>query len=245
MNKTPRLSKSGIEYLDYQWGIFSGCRNWQNGICPIRNCWAKGIATRFSNIYPNGFEPTFYPEAIDSPKHLKKPSIIGVGWVGDVIGYSSPAVRITICDAIKSCPQHTFLLLTKNPEKLLEWDFPDNCWVGISATNNYTFLGDLQGIEAKVKFISFEPLLDWRDFPAQRKQLGFILQRIGIDWVILGAQTKPYKPPKREWVREIVDACVEAEIPYFLKDNLRKLFVDLDGGITKLRQEMPICQKPQ
>ena len=87
MNKTPRLSKSGIEYLDYMWGIFSGCQNLQKGVCSVKACWAKGLTSHFPKLYPRGFDPTYYPEAINSPMLLKKPSRIGVGWVGDVIGY--------------------------------------------------------------------------------------------------------------------------------------------------------------
>jgi len=262
MNKTPRLSKSGIEYLDYMWGIWSGCHNWHNGICGGGNefnCWAKSLATRFRKIYPNGFEPTYYHEAIDSPKHLKKPSRIGVGWVGEVIGYASPAVRIVICDAIKQCPQHTFLFLTKNPEKLCEWEFPDNCWVGVTATESDLFacaVNQLMNVKAKVKFVSIEPLLSWKklDISTWLKQ---------IDWVIIGAQT-PYSQktaPKIEWVREIVEACDKAGIPVFLKDNLNPMFAENDctlfkesrdtlfafkdfesGGKTRwhLRQEFPL-----
>lgn len=59
------------------------------------------------------------------------------------------------------------------------------------------------------------------------------LQEAGISWLIIGAQTKPYKPPKIEWVQEIVRAADKAGIPVFLKDNLSPLM----GG--NLRQEMP------
>lgn len=50
------------------------------------------------------------------------------------------------------------------------------------------------------------------------------LEEAGISWVILGSQTKPYKPPKVEWVAEIVRAADKAGIPIFLKDNLKPLF---------------------
>ena len=49
------------------------------------------------------------------------------------------------------------------------------------------------------------------------------LEDAGISWVIIGSQTKPYKPPKGLWVDEITEACKKASIPYFLKDNLRPL----------------------
>jgi len=231
MNKTPRLSKSGIEYLDYQWGIFSGCHNWQNGICPVQNCWAKGFATRFSNIYPNGFEPTFYPEAIDSPKHLKKPSIIGVGWVGDVIGYCNKvSERSMILQTILQCPQHTFLFLTKNPDRIISWgSFPDNCWVGVTATNPQMFYeaqAYLERVVAIVRYISLEPFLEriW----APQINAGI------LDWLIIGAQTNPYKPPNVEWVQRVVRACRMVGVPIFLKNNLEPI---LDG--RKLIQELP------
>ena len=250
MNKTPRLSKSGIEYLDYMWGIWSGCYNWRDGICKGFNCWAKGLATRFKNIYPNGFEPTFYPEALESPKYLKKPSRIGVGWVGDVIGYTSPSVRIAICDAIKHCPQHTFLFLTKNPEKLSEWDFPDNAWVGVTATDYGMFvdacgyLGALKH-EGKIKtaFVSIEPLLSWDSTDAGSFILSWLMMG-EIDQVIIGAQTNPLKIPPFAWVVEIVNAADKAGIPVFLKNNLNcceisdypELLNKEDGN---LRQEFP------
>ena len=107
MNRTPRLSKSGIEYLGYSWGIFSGCLNHLRGICggggKEFHCWAQGIAYRFPNHYPDGFNPHYYPEALDSPKHLKKPSIIGVSWVGDVIGYGLK-YKEQIFSTIRACP---------------------------------------------------------------------------------------------------------------------------------------------
>ena len=74
-----------------------------------------------------------------------------------------------------------------------------------------------------------------------------MMQLSGIKWVIIGAQTNPYKPPKIEWVEEIVEACDKVGIPVFLKDNLRPLLPAVSPFITNplrdfefnLRQEMP------
>ena len=165
MNNRPRLSKSGVEYLDYSWGVWSGCRNLETGICGVKACWAKGLTSHYPMLYPDGFNPHYYSEAIDSPKRLRKPSIISVGWVGDVIGYCDPQsiAKENIFKTIEQCPQHKFLFLTKNPEKLFTWGrFPDNCWVGVSATNQQQFdnaVEYLKEVKATVKYISFEPLL--------------------------------------------------------------------------------------
>ena len=241
--KKPRLSKSGVEYLDYSWGVWSGCRNLQAGICSVKACWAKGIALHYPKLYPYGFEPHYYHEAIESPMHLKKPSRISVGWVGDIIGYcdSSSVARESIIRTIQKCPQHTFLFLTKNPEKLHQWSpFPDNCWVGVSATDRKMFsmaCHYLNEVKAKVKYISFEPLLDWNTevFPLTMINQG--LWQGYIDWVIIGSQTKPYKPPKIEWVLDITEAAEKANIPVFWKDNLKPLMIDHFAGI--FRRNMP------
>lgn len=156
-----------------------------------------------------------------------------------------------VLQLIKAYPQHRFYLLTKQPQNLIKFSpFPDNCWVGVTATSREmldTAIAHLIAIEAKVKYISFEPLLDWRNFFfAGRFEQA--LKTASITWLIIGAQTKPYKPPEIEWVREIVEAADKAGIKVFLKDNLYlllhsepnfardKLRVGTSG---KLRQEMP------
>jgi len=67
-----------------------------------------------------------------------------------------------------------------------------------------------------------------------------------LDWLIIGAQTKPYKPPEIAWVREIVEAADQAGIPVFLKNNLLEM-VNYEAPETEFafnkegyfRQEMP------
>lgn len=151
-----------------------------------------------------------------------------------------------------------FYLLTKQPQNLIKWSpFPENCRVGVTATGLYSFINAhnyLISIEAKIKYISFEPLLSWGKCEEQHAcELDYIFKVFGdyphnvIDWVIIGAQTKPYKPPKIEWVREIVEACDKAGIPVFLKNNLKPLFQSLMrvpnmswwGNVFGLRQELP------
>ncbi|KKM95107.1 hypothetical protein LCGC14_1191450 [marine sediment metagenome] len=258
MNKMTRLSKSGVEYIDYSWGIFSGCHNLQEGICQVKACWAKSLSQRFTDIFPNGFEPTLYPEAISSPSQLKKPSIISVGWMGDIIGYCKRvSERSLIYQTILQNPQHKFLFLTKNPENLKSWSpFPDNAWVGVSATDTASYQDacvGLREVEAKVRFISFEPLLGaiytqiLNPIPPYYNPRG-----IPFDWVIIGQKTPASSAttPKIEWIKEIVGACDKAGIPVFMKNNLAPLLIQekdgnkyapiwANGGYGTLRQEFP------
>ena len=251
MNRTARLSKSDIEYLDYVWNFESGCTK------GCTACYAKKIATRFPGHYPNGFEPTLYPEAFTSPLRLKRPSTIGVCFMGDLFddaidpgGWQANAwtLRARIFNTIRLSPQHRFLFLTKQPQNLAKWSpFPDNCWVGVSVTDSSRFamsLAHLQDVKAKVKYISFEPLLG--PIRAQPFSLSWWLKFSGINWLIIGAQTKPTVRPDIGWVKEIVAAADAAGIPVFLKNSLRPLR-DKTGilltkdkeGYNTLRQEMP------
>jgi len=271
MNR-PRLSKSGIEYLDYAWNFYSGCLNGQNGVCPVgESCWAKKITERFKSHYPNGFEPTFYPKAFLSPLSLEKPSRIGVCFMGDLFGdWVDPdmdsgfvrapemphlTLRKIVFHAIGYCPQHTFLFLTKNPAGYLRWGkFPNNCWLGTSLTgleqDFYLRVKALQDIQATVKFISFEPLLTCIGLP-NRYPTEFLFAD-GISRVIIGSQTKPYRPPEVAWVKEIVEAADKAGAKVFLKENLRPLLYQERNGpwgrpplwaansSGNLRQELPV-----
>jgi protein gp37 len=237
MTGLTRLGKSGIEYLDYAWNPYSGCRH------GCSYCWARKLVNRHKNHYPYGFEPTYYQEAFKSPLDLKKPSRIGVCFMGDLFGdWMTEAWNIRRAEGadvysngkgiiqatlkiIEQCPRHTFLFLTKAPHNLVKWSpFPDNCWVGVSATNLKQYREACIGasvIQAKVKYISFEPLL--QHIPMQPT---YELAKDFCNWIIIGAQTKPYKPPKVEWVRDIVEAADAVGIPVFLKNNLTNIFTD-------------------
>ena len=268
MNKLVRLSPSGIEYLDYAWSFYSGCENWHNGVCPVgENCWAKKITGRFKSHYPNGFEPTYYPEAFLSPLNLKKPSRIGAGWMGDLFGdWVDPNMKMQsimpsgkasvamslkgwIFTTIEQCPQHTFFFLTKCPQNLPKWSpFPSNCKVGVSATDPASFAAAyfwLAQIEAGGKYISLEPFYNW-DIRATEALLQQAKQA-GVEWLPIGAQTKPYKPPEIDWLEAVILAANKIGIKIFLKDNLYPLIHDEElvrhRGLFRndygLRQELP------
>ncbi|KKM07917.1 hypothetical protein LCGC14_1729050, partial [marine sediment metagenome] len=148
MNKLIRLSPTGIEYGDYAWNFASGCGNNVDGRCKGGgfNCWACPITQRFKDHYPNGFNPTIYPEALLSPLYLKKPSRILCAFMGDLfwecpefhpdrditdeLKWLTPdewavtgkwTLKETIYRVMKACPQHQFLFLTKQPQNLIKF----------------------------------------------------------------------------------------------------------------------------
>ena len=184
-------------------------------------------------------------------------------WAADGI---PEAWREWLFELIRRYPQHRFYLLTKQPQNLPAFSpFPGHCWVGVTATNDDMFwksLGWLRKIDAKVKYISIEPLLG--------QVSSFKFMKGILDWVIIGALTGTKADllpihhrtglmmvklngnrwslqPQIEWVEEVVEACDKAGIPVFLKDNLRPLlFINCElpkwartpHSLTKLKQEM-------
>lgn len=192
------------------------------------------------------FYPRFWPDKVVQMVNyvgLGKRKGIFVCDMSDLFGIGIPEEWTDqVMQAIRFNPRHRFYLLTKQPQNLIKWSpFPDNCWVGVTATNSdmaYYAVEWLREIEAKVKYISFEPLL------ASIAELSSNMPKLiasKADWIIIGSQTKPYKPPKIEWAEEIVEACDKVRIPVFLKDNLKPLYKTVmphDDEIF-LRQELP------
>jgi len=133
---------------------------------------------------------------------------------------SHDKARDMIFDVIKRRPDLTFIVLTKMPERI-DRPMPDNVWLGVSVTGGS--LADtrrtefLARIKAKIKFISFEPIL----FPPWLVSLP-----LTPDWVIAGRLTGHGKihDPARGIIKEIVEYAQINEIPIFLKNNLKEIW---------------------
>jgi protein gp37 len=242
------LSKSKIDYLTHVWNFQTGCLNQEQGVCKLP-CWAKAQAKRFGR----SFLPELHLAKLTAPLP-KEPARIGVCFTGDLFGDwinpdSLPAVslRERVFFWIQKHPQHQFFFLTKCPCNLRKWGrFPDNAWVGATVCDNEMLnvaVHALEDVEAKNKWISFEPLLEKIIL-----RLDDTIHYSGISWVVIGAQTHPTVKPKPAWVKEIITACDSAGIPVFLKDNLGWPLASDEGsspyyrsgiGTWILRQELP------
>jgi len=238
------MQKTKIEWCDYT-------INPVKGLCPMAcsYCYARAMYKRFR------WDGTIRLDAsaIHGIHSIKTPSRIFVGSTMELFGEWIPEEYYDyIWGMVKAKPQHTFIFLTKQPQNLSKWEFPDNCWVGVSATDKMQFLSGIYhliNLEASIKFVSFEPLLETMSgglYPIEEH-----LQNGGINWAIIGAQS-PYSMktfPKWEWVKEIIESCDKAKIPVFLKENLglpkyscegaTPYYKKLPSGTMGLRQEMP------
>jgi len=239
---------------------------------PMSEIWAKKL--EYTDIYRavnDPFYPRFWPERLYEPVnkmrawgrqrrvlHQQDPKGIFVCDMSDLFGIGIPEEWTRkVLDRFQYCPQHRFYLLTKQPQNLIKFSpFPDNCWVGVTATNTEMLMQACSYLEyplqAKVKYISIEPFLDW-NFNWNESYLINLFKRADINWLIIGALTgtkyqlleisqqwniqninqgltlMPYGnkwtlQPPIEWVQEIVRAADKAGIKVFLKDNLKPLF---------------------
>jgi len=131
----------------------------------------------------------------------------------------SASARDKIFETIEACPQHRFYVLTKFPQNI-DRPMPDNVHLGVSITKNEDIWrrNRLVTTDARIKFISFEPLLEELDFTLYQK----------IDWVIIGRLTSfgnKYNP-RLEWITDMVNRCSDCGVKVFLKDNLKSIWVD-------------------
>lgn len=207
---------SSIEWTEATWNPITGCTKLSSGCL---HCYAERMARRLKAMgkrnYANGFELTVHEHMLSRPLGWKKPRKILVNSMSDLFHRDVPASFIQrVFDTMQAAWWHTFQVLTKRSERLLELDaqidWPSNVWMGVSVESMpYTLRIDhLRATGAAVKFLSLEPLLG----PMPHLDLH------GIDWVIAGGESGPGARPLRgEWVIAIRDQCIAADIPFFFK----------------------------
>ena len=226
------MQKTKIEWCDYT-------INPVKGLCPMAcpYCYARRMYRRFK----------WNPEIRFENPPIKMPpdgSKIFVGSTMELFGsWVKPRWLEWLFGSMRQHPKHIFITLTKLPQNLIQWSpFPNNCWVGATATNDVDLriaIDRLKHIEATIKFISLEPLLYW---DLEWDTLAYWLSY--IHWIIIGAQT-PYSiktAPRKEWIDRIIDACDEVGIPVFLKNNLRPVLKHIYGDTLPMRQEYPVVK---
>lgn len=207
---------SEIEWTEMTWNPVTGCRKVSQG---CKHCYAERMAKRLlamgSERYENGFEPTLHYDLIDLPQRWKKRRVIFVNSMSDLFQEEVPEEFISrVFDTMVACPQHTFQILTKRSERLLELSaslpWPANVWMGVSVEDERVVhrVTDLAAVPAKVRFLSCEPLIG----PLERLPLK------GIHWVIVGGESGPgARPMNPEWVESIHRQCQSQGVAFFFK----------------------------
>jgi len=217
-----RQDSTSIEWAQWSWNPITGCKH----DCPY--CYARDIATRFTNLYKNGFEPSLWPHRIWAPENTKVPAQastdtafknVFTGSMADLFGRWVPAewIRMVI-DSVVRNDQWNFLFLTKFPQRVHEFgQMPKNAWMG-TTVDCQERVANAEKAFAKmgggIKWLSVEPMLT----PLKFKRLDL------FDWVVIGgasrsAQTPAWVPPF-DWVADLHEQARAAGCAVYHKDNL-------------------------
>lgn len=252
------IGKKNIEWAKQSINPITGCNGPDGKRCEY--CYAERIARRFKNVHgypsPDPFVPAYHPHRLAKISKRKKPTIYFFGsmcdWCDDAV---QPAWRKECLQVMADNPRHTFITLTKQYRNLwkIAYDSPNgvippNVWVGITITDRSQVWGidRLRDIWSEpnivssptVRFISFEPL---------KEDLANIVDLNGIDWIIIGAQSKqngvedlpavPAFMPIGSWVKNLVAKAQSQNTKVFLKPNLGDYVAK--GWATDILEDMP------
>ena len=205
-----------IEWTDKTWNPITGCTKKSAGCA---HCYAEVMARRLKAMrlkkYRNGFELTLHEDDLEEPLHWKKSHNIFVCSMSDIFHENVPFEFVDkIMETIRKTPQHRYQILTKRSERMAEYfttrDISQNVWLGVTVEclTSKTRIDQLRTLNATVKFLSCEPLIeDLGDLNLQ-----------GIDWVIVGGESGPKaRPMKPEWAVNIKKQVEEQGAAFFFK----------------------------
>jgi protein gp37 len=225
--------RSTIEWTDATWNPVTGCTKVSPG---CTHCYAERITERFHG--PGSFATVhLHPERLDAPRHWTRPRRVFVNSMSDLFHADVPREFIErVFEVMADTPQHTYQVLTKRAERMqrLVNDRPatpdevdagyelgwvpgvggdailDHVWLGVSVESPafYGRIRHLQRTDARIRFLSCEPLL--APLPG--------LPLDGISWVIVGGESGPgARPMSPLWVRSIREQCARAGVAFFFK----------------------------
>lgn len=114
---------TSIEWTEEVWNPVTGCDKISPGCA---HCYAEVMAKRCKAMgnarYANGFKVTLQPDKLDEPLRWRKPRKVFVNSMSDLFHEEVPFEFIAgVFGVMAACPQHTFQVLTKRPERMLEF----------------------------------------------------------------------------------------------------------------------------
>lgn len=237
--------KTAISWTDSTWNPVHGCSKVSSG---CKNCYAELISLRYGhtkepwtqkNVVEN---VSMQPHKLSEPLKWKSPRRVFVNSMSDLFHENVPLNYIRRVFAVMhEAHWHRFQILTKRAERLAELapslSWPYNVWMGVSIEDarNMGRLDYLRTVPARVRFVSFEPLIG----PIENPDLS------GIHWAIVGGESGDNRRDMpHEWARMIRDACVEQSVAYYFKQSSdryteRGVALEHKDGTYWIWQQMP------
>src|SRR4029077_14573987 len=152
-------SQSSIEWTDATWNPVTGCTKISPG---CKFCYAERLTERWGR--GNFTDVTLHPDRLALPLRWRSPRRIFVNSMSDLFHERVPFEYIDrVFAAMAESQQHVFQVLTKRPERLLEWQqlrgvgsIAQHVWLGVSVElAEYLWRVDrLREVDVHVRFIS-------------------------------------------------------------------------------------------
>jgi protein gp37 len=223
------MAASDIEWTEATWNPIAGCRIVSPG---CSNCYAMRMAARLQAMGLPKYAGTTRKsggrhvwtgkvnvdrDALTAPLAWRKPQRIFANSMSDLFQDRADATFIRqVWRVMERAHWHSFQILTKRPERMLDLlsrrEFPTlaNVWLGTSVESEGSLsrIDLLRQVPARVRFVSFEPLLG----PIVDPDLA------GIHWAIVGGESGPRARPMQPWWAEALrDACDAQRVAFFFK----------------------------
>lgn len=208
---------SAIEWTEQTWNPTTGCTKISPGCL---NCYAEVMAKRLQAMgthgYENGFKLSLMPTRLNQPILRKKPTMYFVNSMSDIFHEDIPDNYLDdIFNVISTTQQHTYQILTKRANRMLEYlqnkSIPQNIWLGVTVENiehGIPRIQLLRSLDARVRFLSCEPLLE---------DLGS-LDLSDIHWVITGGESgAKARPMNKHWAISLRNECEKQNVAFFFK----------------------------
>jgi protein gp37 len=248
---------SKIQWTDHTWNIATGCTKVDED-CKFCYMYRQSLnSTRFNPMEVKRTKTVF-----NLPLKIKEPSKIFTCSFTDFFHKDCDSFRNDAWDIIRKCPQHTFQILTKRPERISEclpdfWDeINERVWLGtsIGSNNGIHRLSELVYPKRAMAlpkhfFLSLEPLHGEVNLPQQELSM--------ISWVIIGGESGNdtgkyrYRPCNLDWIRNIANDCKEMNVNVFIKQMGTYLAKELKmndrhgGDINEFPTDLQIRQFPK
>lgn len=208
------MKKSNIQWTNYTWNPWQGCRKVSPG---CKYCYMY----RDKAIYGQNAKTVVRSKTVfNAPLKWKIGELVFTCSWSDWFIQEADEWRDEAWDIIKQTPQHTYQILTKRPERIKEhlpeyFDDLDNVWVGVSIESEeqmvrLEYLKDLSCIT----FASFEPLLG----PIKWDE-----KMDGLDWCVIGGESgndngeHKHRRMELEWMRNLINGARSNNVPCFVK----------------------------
>ncbi|MBL6996721.1 DUF5131 family protein [Desulfobacula sp.] len=228
-DKKLNATNDNIEWAKWSWNPVTGCLH------DCQYCYARDIATRFDGH----FKPAFHEDRLSAPANTTIPAHrineIGINNIfvcsmADLFGaWVNPEWIEKVINICKEQNHWTYLFLTKNPKRYLDFDFPENCWLGASATNQTQFDEAINAFKEMetgcIKFLSCEPLNEeiCVKLPGNYEKHPHT-ELENVDWLIIGGRSKNSRmkafQPEWFWVEHLFESARVASVPVYFKPNL-------------------------